>query len=96
MDITSLVMFFGGGSLVAALVTGILKKVLGGVSDRYGSLASQVVLFVVSLAIASLMTASALLPHQVVLITVGIFLTAMGIYEVLYKAVWQQAIQGKV
>ncbi len=96
MDFNSFVMFITGGSLLAALATGVLKQVLKNVNDRWGSLMTQILLFVVSVVIAILFTASSLLP-TVWLVTAGsIFAGAMIIYEVLYKALWQQAVQGKV
>lgn len=95
MEIANLITFIGGGSLVAMLLTQLLKKALATVNDRYGALATQVVLFAVAGIIAGVVKASALLPTAWVTTAGAIFLGAMAIYEVLYKAVWLGAIKGK-
>lgn len=95
MDFTLFVSFVTGGSLVATLLTGFLKEALDGFNSRWGSLATQGLLFVVSAAIAILFTASSLFPAGWLLTAGSIFAGAMVIYEVLYKSVWQQAVRGQ-
>jgi len=93
---TTFISFIGGGSLVAVLLVNVLKTSLEGISERWGALATQCVVLGVSLVIALILGASTLLP-QGALETMGqIFVGAIAIYEVLYKAIWQKAIKNNV
>ena len=94
-SLIAILTFLAGGSLVASLVTQILKKAFDGISNKYGALASQATLLVVSLAISGLLTASALLPEAWLLMAGAIFMGAVTIYEVLYKAVWKDLMGNK-
>lgn len=94
MDTLTLIAFLGGGSLVASLIVQLLKKFLAGISKKWGALATQVVLLLVSLAIAGVLTASTLLPESWLMVGGAIFAGAITLYEVLYKAVVQKAIKG--
>ena len=96
MDTLTIVTFLAGGSLVASLLVQLLKQGLSSISERWGALVTQAVLLVISLIIAGLLTASSLLP-EAWLTTAGIvFMGAVTLYEVLYKAVWNNLIKGNV
>lgn len=94
MDITVLVTFLTGGSLVASLVVASLKKLLKDVSDRWGALATQILLFVVCLLVASIAWSFKFVPANILGSASMIFAGAMVLYEVGYKAIWQSAIKG--
>jgi len=86
--------FLLGGSVVAVLAVQILKDLYGKVSQRWGSLIAQLSLLIVSFAVAGIGAAFQFLPPQIIETTGIIFASAMAIYEVLYKALYQQAIKG--
>lgn len=92
----AVITFLGGGSLVASLIVQILKKALTGIADRWGALVTQAVLLGVSLLIAGLLTASTLFPESWLMTAGLIFTGAIALYEVLYKAVWNNLIKGNV
>lgn len=85
MDTTALIGFLGGGSAVAVLLVNILKTSLKGISERWGSLATQLILLVVSIVIATIIGASSLLPQNVLVTTGQVFVGAIALYEVFYK-----------
>jgi hypothetical protein len=95
MTTTTLIAFLTGSSVVASLITGLLKKGLKDISDRWGSLVTQVVLFLVCLVIAALLWASSFVPENIMLVATAIFAGSIAIYEVLYKAILQQLLMGK-
>ena len=95
MDVTLIVGFLTGGSLVASLLVSLLKSALSGISARWGSLATQGVLLVTSLIVAFGLFAVGFLPQYYLEVTGAIFAGAIAIYEVLYKAIYQQAIKGQ-
>lgn len=89
MDTTTLVGFITGGSLVSSLILQSLKGVLSQIDSKWGSLITQIALFVICLAVAGVMTASTLLPQSWLLVTGAIFMGAVTLYEVLYKAIFK-------
>lgn len=97
MDITMpIVTFLAGGSVLAAVVTQFAKKILTSVSDRWGSLATQILLFVVSLVVASGMYFFQFIPTNILVAASAMTGGAVFLYEFAYKAIWQQAISNKV
>jgi hypothetical protein len=96
MDFTFL-SFLLGGSVLATLVVGSLKNFLKEkINDRYGSLAVLVVLFLVSLVIAGLGYTWELLPVNITYAIGIIFTSAITVFQVFYKALYQEALLGKV
>ena len=93
MDITSFAVFLAGGSLVASLLTQVLKKAFAKISKRWGALASQCVLLAASVLVAFVVFGSQYIPAQWLMIAGAIFSISMVLYEVLYKAVYQKAIK---
>lgn len=93
MDFT----FLLGGSLLAMLIVGSLKNFIEkNIEERYGRLAVLGVLFLVSLVIAGLGYAWNWLPTNITY-TVGIiFGSAITIIQVIWKALYQESILGKV
>ena len=94
MDITLIVEFITGGSLIASLLVGLLKSSLEGINQRYGALATQGILLAVSLVVALGLFGVGFLPQWFLATTGAIFAGAITIYEVLYKALYQQTIKG--
>lgn len=92
---TSLVAFLTGGSVVASVILSSLKKLWSSVSDRYGSLATQLGLLVVCVAVSGIAWIFQFLPMNIVVASGSIFAGSMLLYEVVYKALFQQAIMGK-
>lgn len=95
MDTTILVSFLTGGSLIATLLVSLLKSALTGISSRWGALATQGVLLFTSLVIAFGLSAVGFIPQNYLETAGTIFAGAMIIYEVIWKAVYQQAIKGQ-
>lgn len=89
MNTLTLLSFIGGGSLVASLLLQSLKGVLDQVESKWGDLVKQIVLFVISLAVAGVLTASTLLPESWLMVTGAIFAGSVSIYEVFYKAIYK-------
>ena len=94
MNVTLVLEFITGGSLIASLLVGGLKSALNGISARWGALATQGVLLVVSLLVAFGLFGVGFLPQWFLATTAAIFAGAIAIYEVLYKAVYLGAIKG--
>lgn len=88
MDIVSIATFLTGGSVVATLLTGMVKQVFATVDKKYGSMATQGVLLVVSIIVALLMAGLKLLPSEWLATAGGIFAGGIAIYEVGYKTIW--------
>ena len=87
--------FLLSGSVVAVLLVQILKSLLGKISDRYGALISQITLLVVAFAVAGAGVLFQMLPTDILTAAGAIFASAMVVYEVLVKALYQQAIKGQ-
>jgi len=81
-------------SAVGVLGTQFLKLLLGKVSDKYGALMAQISLLAISLLLGAIASIVKLLPANIVETTGAIFLTSMGIYEVLYKNIYKKVIRG--
>jgi hypothetical protein len=95
MDTLNLVSALLGTGAVSVLVVQLLKKLAEGLSIRYGSLITQAILLAVSIVVASLGVIFNMLPQDIVVAVVGVFTSAIAIYEVIVKAVYQQAIKGQ-
>ena len=96
LDIVSLVTWLGGASVVATLIMGVLKALLEKVPERFGALAKLVLLFVISLVVSAGVIAMNLLPDHIIVVSTAVMSGAIGLYEFFYKALYQQAIAGKV
>lgn len=95
VNTTLIIEFLSGGSLVAALLMQLLKSTLNGISARFGALASQVLLAVISLLVALGLLGVGFLPQWFLASAGAVFAGSMMLYEVLYKAVICNAILGK-
>lgn len=85
---------FGTGA-AAMLIVQLVKKGLTAISNRYGALVTQVVLLGVSFVVALGAMALRLLPQDILISAGAVFASAMAIYEILWKGLIQQALQGK-
>lgn len=95
MDTTSLMVFLGGSSLVATLLVGWLKDSLKDLNDRWGAVATQLLLLAVCVVLSALAWVWQFLPMNFVLAVGSIFTGATMLYTVLYKAVWKSAVLGR-
>jgi hypothetical protein len=85
-----------GTGVVSSVILQLLKGAIAKIPARYSSISTQIVLAIVSLVVVLVATLINLLPANVIAYAIGTFVSAMGIYEVLYKALYQQTIAGKV
>lgn len=85
---------FGAGAGAMVLVQ-LVKKLLGKIEGKYGTLITQAVLLAASFGVALLGVAFKLLPQDIVIAVAGVFGSAMAVYEVLWKGLCQQAIKGE-
>lgn len=95
MDILQYIPNLLGGGLVAMLLVQLGKKLLKSVNDRYGALATQALLLVASILVAVAGWFINLLPAEFVQTTVTIFASGMIVYEVLWKALFKEAVMGE-
>lgn len=86
--------FLLGSSVIAVLLVQVGKDLLGRISNRWGALASQVTLLIVSFVLAGIGAFFQVLPQQIVTTTTTIFASSMVLYEVLYKALYVGVIKG--
>ena len=93
----NLALFLGGSSLIAAIVIGLLKKLIKEwVAPRFGDAGVLITLLAVSFILALGCWGWKFIPADV-LATMGIiFGGAITIYQVLVKAIWNKAILGKL
>ena len=91
MDIS----FLLGGSVVAVLLVQLIKTAYGKVEGRFGSLITQLIVLAASFIVAGAGMAFRLLPPQIIQVTTEITVGAIAIYEILYKAIFVQALQNK-
>lgn len=96
MTALSLVTSLVGTGLVSSLFLQAFKQLLNKVSARYGSLATQILLLVISFVVALGAIAFNLLPQNIVEATLATFASAIAVYEILWKALFQQAIAGRI
>jgi len=94
MDITSFLAFITGGSVVATLLMSVFKKAIADISVRWGSLITQVALFVLCILIALVMWAFQFVPANILVTASLIFSGAITLYEVFYKAFFQEGVMG--
>lgn len=94
-NVLSLVAFLGGGSLVASLAIGSFKKLWQDVEARWGALVTQIALLVVCILISGVAWAFQFLPTNIMAASAEMFAGAIVLYEVGYKAIWQNAISNK-
>ena len=92
----NLLLFIGGGSLVASVLIGLVKNFIKSfVEPRFGSIGIQITLFAIALLIGiGYYLWQNVLPVEIVKVAGGIFLGATAIYEVIYKAFFQEAVRG--
>jgi hypothetical protein len=95
MDTSLIIAFLTGGSLVASLMMGLIKTAYTDISARYGALITQVILFFVCLVIAAIAWSFQFVPTPILVTAGAIFSGAIVFYEVVYKAIFQQAIMNK-
>lgn len=95
-NITSLIAFITGGSLVASVIVNSLKKLWEDVSSRYGSLVTQIALAAVCILISAIAWAFQFLPVNIIAASASVFAGSIVLYEVVYKAVINQAIRGNL
>lgn len=86
--------FLLGSSLVAVLIVQVLKDLFGKLQGRFGAIWTQVILLAVSFGVAGIGVLIHGLPPEIINITGIIFASSIAIYEILYKAIYQQAIKG--
>ena len=86
--------FLLGSSLVALLLVQVLKELFTKVSARWGALIAQVLLLVVSIVVAGIGILFGQLSPRVLETVIAVFGSAMVMYEVFYKAIYQKAILG--
>jgi len=92
MDITTL----AGAGLVASLLVQLAKLLLGKIDGKWGATVTQVVLLFASFCVAGIGVALKLLPPEIIETTIGVAVSGMAIYEICYKAIYQNLIKGKV
>jgi len=81
MDIVT---FIGGGSVIAILLTQLLKKWFDeNINKKYSDITAQAFLLLVSVVIASIAYCVNFLPENVLIVAGVIFGAGMGIYDVL-------------
>ena len=85
-----------GSSAIAVLWVQIAKDLLGRISGRWGALIAQLSLLVVSFAIAGVGALVGVMPPEFVETTMTIFVSAIAIYETLYKNIYLKVIKNKV
>jgi len=84
MDITTLGVFLGGGSVVAILLTQLLKKWFDkNINEKYSDITAQGFLLLVSIVIAGIAYFVNFLPENIIIVGGVIFGAGMGIYDVL-------------
>ena len=91
MDLTTL----AGAGLVASLLVQLAKIIVGKIEGRWGAVATQVILLCASFCVAGIGTALKLLPPQIIQTTLSVLVSGMAIYEIGYKAIYQNLLQGK-
>lgn len=95
MDILEFLPNLLGGGLVAMLLVQLGKKALKHLNDRYGALATQLMLLAASVFVAVGGWLTRFLPPEFLQTTIAIFASGMLIYEILYKAFWVEAVKGE-
>jgi len=95
MSVQAISAFIVGGSILASFLTKALASFLASIKAKYGDLVSQFLLLVISFALAGVAIGFGLLPAKIVEMTAVIFGGAIVLYDVLYKAVYQQLIKGE-
>ena len=91
LDISTL----AGFSLVASIIVGLLKAWFGKIEGRFGKLATLALLLMASFAVAGLGIGFKYLPNDIVEVVYAIFVGGVAIYQVFYKAIYQQSIKGE-
>jgi hypothetical protein len=89
LDVT----FLLGSSVVAVLIVKLLKDLLGKVEGRWGALVSQLTLLVVAFGVAGAGVLFQKLPPEIIETTLLVFASAMTIYEVFWKAIYEKVIK---
>jgi uncharacterized membrane protein YfcA len=84
-----------GFSAVASLVVGLLQSWLGKIEGRFGKLATLALLLIASFAVAGIGIGFKYLPNNIVEVVYAIFVGGIAIYQIFYKAIYQQSIRGE-
>ena len=93
----NILLFLGGSSVLAVIVIGLLKKLIKEwVEPRFGDLGINITLLAVSFIISLLAKFVNLLPQHILIAVTEIFVGSIAIYQVIWKAVVQKAILGKL
>ena len=96
MEIT-LIQFIGCSSILAAVLVGLLKKYIKEyIMPRWGDLGVQLLLLIIAVILAFLGYLWGKFPENITTTIFTIFATAMALYQVLVKAVWQKAINNEL
>ena len=96
-DFTQLLAFVSGGSVVAAILTGLLKKwIKDTILPRYGDSGVLAVLLIISFLIAAGFFGFKFLPKDIILTATMIFSGSIAVYQVLVKAIYRKLIKGKL
>ena len=92
----NIITFIAGGSIVASVLIGFLKNwIKSFVEPRWGALGIQATLLVIAFLIAlGVSLWQNYVTAEVGKLIIGIFLGAIGLYEVFWKALYQEAIKG--
>ena len=89
-----IITFIGGSSVAAFLLVEFIKRfVKDTIAPRFSDLIVLLVLLVISLGLALFGFLLNWLPDTIFMAAQGIFISAIVIYQVLYKAVFQKAIR---
>ena len=82
-------------SVIAILWVQMAKDLLGKISNRWGATMAQFSLLVASFAIAGVGALVGVMPPEFVETTMTIFVSAISVYEILYKNIYLKVIKNK-
>jgi hypothetical protein len=89
--------FIAGTSVLAFLIVGVIKKFIKeSIEPRFSDLVVQIILVAIGSILAFIGYLVNFIPAQVWNIAYQVLKDAIFIYQVLYKAIFQKAILGKV
>jgi len=89
--------FIAGTSVLAFLILGVIKKFIKeAIEPRFSDLVTQIILIAIGAILALIGYLMSFIPKDIWAIAYEVFKDAIVIYQVLYKAIFQKAILGKV
>jgi protein-S-isoprenylcysteine O-methyltransferase Ste14 len=89
--------FIAGTSVLAFLILGVIKKFIKeAIEPRFSDLVVQIVLVAIGAILALIGYLLSFIPKDIWNIAYQVLKDAIFIYQVLYKAIYQKAILGKV